>query len=63
MADMKILKPVSKSLIGPQIITKKLSAEICTILKVFGIFDFFQIIEYRIYTGSPIFTIIQTLFG
>ena len=40
---------------------EKISAEISTIVEISGVFDFFQIIEYQIY--SPIFTILQTIFG
>ena len=61
MADMKISKPVSKSLIDVPMNPKYFWAEISIIIEISDSFDFSQIIEYQIY-GS-IFPILQTIFG
>ena len=61
MADMKILKPVSKSPIDAPMIPQKILAEISTIIEISVDFDFPPIIEYQIY--SPIFPILHTIFG
>ena len=61
MADMKILKTVSKSPIDVPMIRQKILEEISTIIEISVDFDFSSIIEYQIY--SPIFPILQTIFG
>ena len=61
MTDIRILKPVSKSPIDPPMIPEKISAEISVIIEISVILYFFSIIEYQIY--SPIFSILQTIFG
>ena len=61
MADMKIPKPVSKSLIDVPMNPKTFWAKISIIKEISDNFDFPQIIEYQIY--SPIFLILQTVFG
>ena len=53
VANMKILKPVSKSPIDAPMIPPKILAEISTIIEISVDFDFTPIIEYQIY--SPIF--------
>ena len=61
MTDIRILKPVSKSPIDPPMIPKKFLAEISTVIEISDNFDFPPIIEYQIY--SPVFPILQTIFG
>ena len=61
MPDMKILKPVSKSPIDPPMIPQNFLAEIPTVIEISDNFYFPPIIEYQIY--SPIFPILQTIFG
>ena len=60
VADMKILKPVSKSPIDVPMIPKLL-AEISTIIEISVDFDLSSIIEYQIY--NSIFPILQSIFG
>ena len=61
MTDIRILKPVSKSPIDPPMIPPKILAEISTVIEISDNFDFPPIIEYQIY--SPVFPILQTIFG
>ena len=56
MADMKILKPFSKSPIDAPMIPQKILSEISTIIEISVDFDFPPIIEYQIYSpSSPYF--------